>query len=279
MSYIQLPDKIVNNVEQIQVNLPKDQKAKDLFAHLPYIANLQDPIMQNRVEDLLKNREDLQNYLLATEFLGKTLEDNLELAVSNGKLNEGTKVRHFSELNDPKYKYFGQNNNPLDVVYRDKAKLDVQNPIIGNLLKEINKGKLSEEEYFKKTKTAPDIKDLVIKERFNKIFERSDAKKKDNFLDNVSNGSDSPPGSPGPPPPPPMDFDFEDLNPYNIDLNNLEREYYNRDISIQDERQRDIQLDTNLQEIFPDADEVLYENKVSKIRQQYNNTMTKFHKN
>ena len=212
MSYIQLPDKIVNNVEQIQLNLPKDQKAKDLFAHLPYIANLQDPILQNRVEDLLKNRKDLQNYLLATEFLGKTLEDSLELAFSNSKLNERTKVRHLSELNDPKYKYFRQNNNPLDVAYRDKAKFDVQNPITGNLLKEINKGKLSEEEYFIKTKTAPDIKDLDIKERFNKIFERSDAKKKDNFLDNVSNGSDSPPGSPGPPPPLPMDFDFEDLN-------------------------------------------------------------------
>ena len=60
MSYIQLPDKIVNKVEQVQLNLPKDQKAKDLLAHLPYIANLQDPILQNRVEDLLKNREDLQ---------------------------------------------------------------------------------------------------------------------------------------------------------------------------------------------------------------------------
>ena len=74
MSYIQLPDKIVHKVEQIQLNLPKDQKAKYLFAHLPYIAKLQDPILQNRVEDLLKNREDLQNYLLATEFLGRTLE-------------------------------------------------------------------------------------------------------------------------------------------------------------------------------------------------------------
>ena len=271
MSYIQLPDKIVNNVEQIQLNLPKDKKAKDLFAHLPYIANLQDPILQNRVEDLLKNREDLQKYLLATEFLGKTLEDSLELAVSHGKLNEGTKDRHLSELNDPKHKYFRQNNNPLDVVYRDKAKFDVQNPIIGDLLKEINKGKLSEEEYFKKTKTAPDIKDLDIKERFDKLFERRDGKKKDNFLDNDNNVGDSPPGSPGPPPPPPMDFDFdEDPNPYNIDLNNLEREYYARDIPIQDERQRDdIQLDTNLQEIFPDADEVLYENEASRIRQQY----------
>ena len=38
---------------------------------------------------------------------------------------------------------------------------------------------------------------------------------------------------------------------------------------IQDERQRDMQLDTNLQEIFPDADEALYENEESKIIQQF----------
>ena len=91
MSYIQLPDKIVDKIEQIQLNLPKDQKAKDLFAHLPYIDNLKDPILQNRVEDLLKNGEDLQNYLLATEHLGTTLEHSLQLAVSHRKLNEGTK--------------------------------------------------------------------------------------------------------------------------------------------------------------------------------------------
>ena len=68
-----------------------------------------------------------------------------------------------------------------------------------------------------------------------------------------------------------MDFDFfdENLNPFNVDLNNLEREYYSRDMPKQDERQRDIQLDTNLQEIFPDADEVLYENEESKMGQQF----------
>ena len=78
----------------------------------------------------------------------------MQLAVSHGKLNEGTKVRHLPELNDPKYKYFRQNNNPLDVVYKEKAKFDVQNPIIGDLLKEINKGKLSDDEYFKKNKNS-----------------------------------------------------------------------------------------------------------------------------
>ena len=146
MSYIQLPDKIVKQVDPIQLNLPKDEKAKDLFAHLPYISNLKDTILQSRLEDLLKNRTDFQNYLLATEDLGRTLEESLQLAVSHGKLNEGTSARHLSELNDPTYKYFRENNKPLEVVYREEAKFDVQNPIIGDLLKQINKGKPKEDD-------------------------------------------------------------------------------------------------------------------------------------
>ena len=151
----------------------------------------------------------------------------------------------------------------------------MQNPVIGDLLKEINKGKLSEEEYFKKTKTAPDIKDLDIKERFDRVFERK-KRKKENFLDRKDDSDDdddSPPGSPNVQHLPPidfLDFDFdENINPYNVDLNSLEREYHDRDIPIEDERQKTIQLDTNLREIFPDADEALNENEASKRRQQF----------
>ena len=133
MSYIQLPDTIKKNVGKIQLNLPKDEKAKDLFAHLPYLANLKDPILQNRIENLLKNREDLQRYLLATEDLNRTIEKSLELAVSYGKLNNESKVRHVSERDDPTYNYFRKNDNPLNVAYKQQAKFDVQNPIIGSL--------------------------------------------------------------------------------------------------------------------------------------------------
>ena len=67
-----------------------------------------------------------------------------------------------------------------------------------------------------------------------------------------------------------MDFDFdENINPFNVDLYNLEREYFARDIPIEDQRERSIQLDTNLQEIFPEADEVLYENEETRIREQF----------
>ena len=67
-----------------------------------------------------------------------------------------------------------------------------------------------------------------------------------------------------------MDFDFdENINPYNVDLNNLEREHFDRDIPIDDKRQGQIQLYTNLREIFPDADEALYEDEASRRRQQF----------
>ena len=141
MSYIQLLDGLKKNVGKMQLNLPKDEKAKDLFAHLPYLANLKDPVLQNKVKNLLKNREDLQNYLQATEDLNRTIEESLELAVSHGKLNDASKVRHVSERDNPTYNYFRKNDDPLDVVYKQQAKFDVQNPIIGSLLKEINRGR------------------------------------------------------------------------------------------------------------------------------------------
>ena len=38
--------------------------------------------------------------------------------------------------------FFKENDNPLDVVYMKQAKFDVQKPIIGSLLQQINKSKL-----------------------------------------------------------------------------------------------------------------------------------------
>ena len=97
MSYYQLPDKINKNVPKIQLNLPPDEKARDLMEHLLYFAQMNDPIFQNKVEDLIKNKEDLQAYLLATEDLNRTLSESVQLAVGHGKINDVVKVRHLSE--------------------------------------------------------------------------------------------------------------------------------------------------------------------------------------
>ena len=105
MSHIQLPDGLKKKVSKIKLPLPKNEKIKYLFGKLPYIASLQDPILQNKVENVLKNREDLQKYLLATDNLKSTIEESLDLAVGYSKLNDGTAVRHVSERDDPDYNF------------------------------------------------------------------------------------------------------------------------------------------------------------------------------
>ena len=278
MSYIQLPDGLKKKVGKIQLNVPKDEKTKDLFATLPYPANLKDPILQNRVEDLLKNREDLQKYLLATEDLSRTLEESLQLAVSHGRLNDETAVRHVSERDDPKSNYFRKNDNPSDVVYKEQAKFDTQNPIIGSLLKQIHKSKPSSFEEVKKIlDQGPDPRAFHLKERFNKIFEK-DGKKSNNVLrtfcrgndDDVDDGDDSPPGSLNVPPAPPRNptgFNPFEQASFNDDLDpdpliRSDREKYfpfsnrieGRDYSIFDEpdfyEPEKINLDGNLREVF-----------------------------
>ena len=114
--------------------------------------------------------------MLATEDLNRTIEQSLELAVSHGKLNDETKVRHVSERDDPTYNYFRKNDNPLDVTYKQQAKFDVHNPIIGSLLKEINRGRQTYEGIKKTLDKGPDPRALDLEERFTKIFERDNKK-------------------------------------------------------------------------------------------------------
>ena len=125
---------------------------------MTYIANLKDPVLQNKGEDVLKNREDLQKYLLATDDLRNTIEESLDIAVGYGKLNDGTAVRHVSERDSPSYKFFKRNDNLLDVVYKKNAKFDIQNPVIGSLLKQINKSKVTEKGITSALDKAPDPK-------------------------------------------------------------------------------------------------------------------------
>ena len=145
---------------------------------------------------------------MATEDLNKTIEESLQLAVSHGKLNDETAVRHVSERDDPLYNFFRKNDNPLDVLYRKEAKFDVQNPIIGSLLKQINMGKVTNEGIKKTLDKGPDPRALDLEERYHKIFDKEKRKGQKGFIDKFfgNDDDDSPPGSPrvlpAPPSPP-----------------------------------------------------------------------------
>ena len=76
------------------------------------LANLEDSIFQNEVHDIINNRENLQKYLLATGDLNDSIQEGLDLVVSNGRLIHSAEVRHESYLS-PTTKFFKQNNKPL----------------------------------------------------------------------------------------------------------------------------------------------------------------------
>ena len=114
----------------------------------------------------------------------------MQLLVGHGKINDATKVRHEFERNNADIKFFQQNDNPLDVLFKEKSKFDVQNPIIGRLLEEIKKGRITEKDKIEAVKNAPNIKDLDIEEKFNKIFERKKTGPTDYIITPKNNGDD-----------------------------------------------------------------------------------------
>ena len=59
MSYIQLPYGLVKKCKQIQFNLPKNYEESQYIKRLTYISK-KDPYFNNKVLDLLRNREDLK---------------------------------------------------------------------------------------------------------------------------------------------------------------------------------------------------------------------------
>ena len=54
---------------------------------LPYIRN-QDPIFQNSVIDVVNNRSNLRKFLLATSDYGRSIQENINAVVADGKFNQ-----------------------------------------------------------------------------------------------------------------------------------------------------------------------------------------------
>ena len=75
MSYIQLPYGFVKNNKQIQFNLPSDFEESQYYGEVPFITN-ESPTVKNKLLNLLRNREDLKKWLLATsDYENETQED------------------------------------------------------------------------------------------------------------------------------------------------------------------------------------------------------------
>ena len=145
MSYVQLRYGFRKNIKQIQFNLPKNYETSQYVKILPYITN-KGPDFDNKVIDLINNREDLKKWLLAMGEYGNEIQDLNVIVVYDEKFNDAI-VRHALDLKDSA---IFRNPNPLNVTFREVKKLDMINLIIGKLAAQIKANKLSNEYLTKK---------------------------------------------------------------------------------------------------------------------------------
>ena len=84
-SYIQLPYGFHKNSEPIQFNLAKNYAESQYLNRLPYLSNKNDADVDNKILNAVKNRKDLQKWLLATSDVGQELQEDVNAIVGGGE--------------------------------------------------------------------------------------------------------------------------------------------------------------------------------------------------
>ena len=93
--------------------------------------------------NLIKNRDDLERWLLATSDYGAEIEQNLTAVVGQDEKFNNSIVRHALDLRDQPIFH---NPNALNVTFYDMKKFDQVNPIIGKLATQVRASKLTDKE-------------------------------------------------------------------------------------------------------------------------------------
>ena len=146
MLYIQLPYGYVENNKQVQFNLPKNYEESFYLDKVPYLTK-RDPATENDLINLVKNREDLKKWLLATSDYGNEIQEDLNAVFGYDENFTNAIVRHSLDLKD---EVVFRNPNPLNIAFHDMKKFDLVNPVIGKLATQVKASKLTDYELTKK---------------------------------------------------------------------------------------------------------------------------------
>ena len=76
-SYIQVPYGLHKVSNAIQFSLPKNFEENQYLSRIGYISNKDDPVVKNNILDAVKNRKDLQKWILATSDFGHELQRDI----------------------------------------------------------------------------------------------------------------------------------------------------------------------------------------------------------
>ena len=134
--------------------------------------------------------EDVQKYILVTSDFAKGVQTDINHYVTRDRINNAS----FRQKLDLISKNILRRQNPIELVFEDISTFDVEDPVVGSLLKELDFGKKDLASEFIKNAPGPPGTDFVIRDRLNKLKDRRE------FENNNNNNNLSPPPSPPPPP-------------------------------------------------------------------------------
>ena len=166
--YIQLPYGFIpdqNENEKMYFDLPLNYKKSLLFDKLPFVAQLNNPAIDNVVKGKQKDDLSIQKFLLATDLLEDTIQNNLDMIITDGEFNDAGVTRAL----DTKFPSIMHKPTATNFMFRDKAKFDIQNPVIGSLYNQLLTKKQKEKLELDAIGKAPSVKDIDIQKRLNDI--------------------------------------------------------------------------------------------------------------
>ena len=156
MSYIQLPYGYVKNNKQVQFNLPSNYEESQYHKEVPHITN-ESQAVKNNLLNLLRNREDLKKWLLATSDYGNEIQEDLNAIWG---YDDNAIARHSLDLKDES---IFRNPNQINVTFHDMKKFDLVNPVIGKLATQVRASKLTDYELPKKILNQGEIYKLQLR--------------------------------------------------------------------------------------------------------------------
>ena len=127
-----------------------------MFDQLPYSTYLENRTIRDVVNNGINDKETLQKYFLETGILESCIQDSLDIiADDDGKLSNAA-VRRELDLKIPNVM---KKLNPVEYIFKDISKFDIQNLIVGDTSKQTQKVDLD---------NLPSIKDIEMRERLDK---------------------------------------------------------------------------------------------------------------
>ena len=127
-----------------------------MFDQLPYSTYLENRTIRDVVNNGINDKETLQKYFLWTGILESCIQDSLDIiADDDGKLSNAA-VRRELDLKIPNVM---KKLNPVEYIFKDISKFDIQNLIVGDTSKQTQKVDLD---------NLPSIKDIEMRERLDK---------------------------------------------------------------------------------------------------------------